>query len=141
MKAPRELAIAEHLLTKSYPSLNDPKILVSVLTNTLAAIETAITQQLQTARKNHEIPPYSDTFNGKLNAFRMHLAKKKGVGKVDLMMISEMQELLTDNQQAPTTFRRQDQFVIADNDFNLKTLTPEKAKTFLQRTKTLIKKL
>lgn len=141
MPADRKLSIAEHLLTKSYPALEDPKILLSVLHNILGAVEDAVTDALAQARENNDIPAHGTTFNQKLNAFRMHLAKQKGVTKVDLMMISEMQELLAEHAQAPTTFRRDESFVIADNDFNLKTLTPKKARTYLTRTKRFVEKL
>lgn len=141
MQAQRKLAIAEHLLTKSYPSLNDPKILLSVLQNTLEAIEEALTQRLQEARKNKEIPTYNTSFNGKLTAYKLHLANNSNLSRVDFMMISEMQELLEEHKQAPTAFRRNNNFVIADNNFNLKTLDEKKTRTYLKRTKKLINKL
>lgn len=140
MQAKRSLAIAEHLLTTSYPALQDPKILISVLTNIQAGINQAITEALQKAREQKDIPAYSDTYNGKLNAFRMHLAKQYNISKVDLMMITEIHETLLQAKQAPTTFRRKQEFIIADQDFNLTALTQEKAHTYLRRAKTLIKK-
>ncbi len=132
------VVIAEHLLNNSYPALKDPKILLSVVQNLLDAIEERVTASLEEARKNHEIPPYSDTLNGKLTAYRMHLAKKKGVHPVDFMLVSELQELLTQHDSAPVEFRRKDALVIADADYRLSTLTKEKTKTYIERTKSLL---
>ncbi|MFT4250147.1 MAG: hypothetical protein ACMXYD_02170 [Candidatus Woesearchaeota archaeon] len=137
----RQLAIAEHLLNKSYPALQDPKILLSVLQNLLAAIDEAITQHLQEARKNHEIPPYNNTLNGRLNAARMHLAKKKNITKVDFMMISEIQETLSEHEQAPTEFKKNNALYIANNDFHLTKLDEKKTKTYMSRTRTLLTRL
>jgi hypothetical protein len=137
----RQLAIAEHLLTKSYASLKDPKILLSVLQNLLDAIEAAITEQLVQARKNKEVPPYNNTFNGKLNAVRMHLAKQLQISKLDFMMISEIQELLTEHKQAPTEFRRKNALFIADESFSLKKIDVQKTKTYMSRTRTLLSRL
>ena len=137
----RQLSIAEHLLTKSYPSLKDPKILLSVLQNLLDAIEAAFTAKLQEARANKEIPPYSDTFNGKMNAVRMHMAKKLQISKVDFMMIGEIQELLQEHKQAPTEFRRKNALFIADESFSLKKIDVQKTKTYMSRTRTLLSRL
>lgn len=137
----RQLEIAQHLLTKSYPALQDPKILLSVLQNILEAIEHAFTAKLIEARKNHEIPPYSDTFNGKLNAVRMHLAKKLSIHKIDFMMITEIQELLAEQKTAPTAFRRKNAYIIADQDFKLTSLDEKKTKTYITRTRTLLSRL
>lgn len=134
----RQLAIAEHLLTKSYPSLKDPKILLSVLQNLLLAIEEYFTHELKSARENKEIPAYNDTFNGKINAVRMHLAKKLDISRIDFMMISEMQELLLEHQQAPTEFRRNNALYIADESFALKKIDSQKTKTYMSRTRTLL---
>lgn len=134
----KKLEIATHLLTHSYEAVGDPKILLSALRNVLDAIEMAITESLEKARKNHEIPPYGDTFNGKLTSFKMHLAKKKGITPMDFMMISELQELLIEQQRAPVEFRRKTAFVIADDDYHLRTITPEKTKTYIQRARSII---
>ena len=137
----RQLAIAEHLLTKSYPSLKDPKILLSVLQNLLAAIDEAISKHLQEARSKHEIPPYNNTLNGRLNAARIHLAKQLDIKKVDFMMISEIQETLAEHEQAPTEFRRNNALIIADENFKLTKLDEQKTKTYMSRTRTLLSRL
>jgi len=136
-----KLSVAQHLLTQTYPALQDPKILLSVCQNTLYAIEDALTESLEEARRTKQIPPYSETFTGKLQAFREHLAKKKGVGPIDFMLISELQELVAQHDSSPMEFRRKNAYVMADNDYTLHTLTAEKAKTFIQRAKSLISRL
>ena len=137
----RHLAIAEHLFTQSYPSLQDPKILVSVLQNLLDAIEEGITERLEIAREQKKIPAYSTTLNGKLTAFKLHLSRDLTINPVDFMMISELQELLDQHKHAPTEFRRRADFIIADNDFTLHKISPEKTKTYIERTKSFVSRL
>lgn len=132
------LAIAEHLFRNSYSALQDPKILVSVVQNLLAAIEDRITLRLEEARERKEIPPFGDTSNAKLTAYKMHLAKKRGVTPVDFMLISELQELVQQHQTAPVEFRRKEAFIIADEGYSLHTLTAEKTKTYIERTKSIL---
>jgi len=137
----RHLAIAEHLFSQSYQSLQDPKILISVLHNLLSAIEEAITARLELARQQRKIPAYSTTFNGKLTAFKLHLSRELKVNPIDFMMIGELQELVQQQKQAPTEFRRNSDFIIADNDFQLHKISPEKTKTYIERTKSFISRL
>ncbi len=137
----RKLTIAEHLFTQTYPALDDPKILISVLQNLHGAIEDAITEKLEHARENKHIPAYSTTFNGKVTAFKIHLARDLKINPVDFMMIGELQELLQQQKQAPTEFRRKTDFIIADNDFHLHQISPEKTKTYIERTKSFVSRL
>lgn len=136
-----KIVVAEHLLNNSYRALGDPKILLSALQNVLDAIEDGITITLQKARENKEIPPYSDTFNGKITMLKMKLAKKKGISPMDFMMISELQELLNQHKHSSVEFRRKESFVIADDDYRLHSITPEKTKTYIDRAKSLLNRL
>ncbi len=137
----RQIAIAEHLLTQSYPALADPKILISALQNAYSAVDEAITHVLREAREKKEIPAYSTTFTGKLTAYKLYLAKKGTVTAIDFMLVTELQELLLAYQESSTAFRRKDAFVIADDAFHIKTLTPEKTNTYIQRIKSLLTRL
>lgn len=137
----KKLVVAEHLFTQSYRSLQDPKILISVLKNLLFAIEEVITFHLERARKERRISAYSDTFNGKLTAFKLHLARELEVNPVDFMMIAELQELLEQQARAPTEFRRKHEFIVADENFALHKISPEKTKTYIERTKSFVTRL
>lgn len=132
------LAVAQHLYSHSYHALGDPKILLSVAQNLLAAIEDRLTERLVQAREDKEIPPFGDTLNQKLTAYRMHLAHKRKVTPIDFMFIGELQELVASHDRTAMEFRRKDAFVIADEDYSLRTLTPEKTKTYIERTKSLL---
>lgn len=138
---PQKITVAEHLLTQTYPSLQDPKILVSVLQNVLEALEDGVTRALDEARRNHEVPPYSDTLNGKLTAFKLHLAKKKGFTPIDFMLISEIQEILSQHKISPVEFRKKNILVIADEEYHLRTLSEDKTKTYLRRAKALLARI
>ena len=57
------------------------------------------------------------------------------------MMISEMQELLHEHRKSDVEFTRKGAYVMASKDFALSTITLEKLKTYLSRSKTLFSKI
>ncbi len=135
------IAVAQHLLTQTYPGIKDPKLLLAIVKHIRDGIDDGITKTLEKARKNKEIPSYGTTFNGKLTTFKMHLARKLGVNPVDFMMIAELQELIIEHERSPVEFRRKNTFVIASNNYTLRTLNEQKVKTYLQRAKKFLKQI
>ena len=88
------------------------------------------------------IPAYNETsFAAKLSLFKGDLAKRYNLGHIDIAMVSEMQELLASHKTSALEFARKGTYVMADDDYRLQTLSVEKVKTYLTRTKTLYTKI
>lgn len=136
-----KIQVAEHLLNQTYPALKDPKILLSVLQNVHDAIDEGITAALTKARDNKEVPAFGSSFTQKVEHLRKHLAGKLKVTPIDFMFISELREILKRHEDSSVEFRRKKSFVIADDDFHLSSITPEKTKTYIARAKSLLSRL
>ena len=139
--AKRRLLVADHFLTQTYPLLQDPKLLVSVLEGLLCSIEEMVDAVLVYERNAGLIPAYGENFPAKLSVLKGDLAKKYGLTHVDVAMLSDMQELLLEHKKSDVEFPRKGAYIMASKDFSLSTVTLEKLKTYLTRSKTLYTKI
>lgn len=140
--AKRRLQVADHFLTQTYPQLGDPKLLVNILDGVLKACEELIDAALITEHTAGRLGAYHETNTAaKIMLFTGDIGRRFGLSTVDLHMISEMQEILHEHREAAMEFQRNGKLVMANDEFNLITLSPEKIKTYLSRTKTLFTKV
>lgn len=141
ISAKRRIQVADHFLTQTYPLVQDPKLLLSVLSSTFKAIEETVDAILHHERAQDRIPAYHEgNFAAKLALLRGDVAKRYGFGHIDLAMITEMQELLHLHKASAMEFPRSGKYVMASDDLEIATVSVEKVKTYLTRAKALYQK-
>ncbi len=97
---------------------------------------------LGAARAAGAIPQYHESFAGKLAAMQSEAMRRRyALSSLDAHMLSEMHEIVEEHKKAATIFPRNGTLVVADDNFQLRTLSVEKLKTYLERSKSLYTKL
>lgn len=129
--AKRRLLIADHFLTQTYPFVQDPKLLLNALEGIFIAAGEIMDAVLAHEHKQEL------TFSGKLGVFKGDIGKKYGFSHIDTHMFAEMQELLHEHKESAMEFQRKGQLYMASDNFKLTSLSIEKIKTYLSRTRTL----
>ncbi len=140
-KALRNLKIATHLLTQSYPLLQDPKLLLAVLQNLFLAMAHAMTAILAHEREWKRIPAFSDNFDARFDLLKLKVAPRQKIPAEQLQMILDIRALVSAHKEASVTFARKDAFVICEEGYRLKTLTVQDMKTMLAKTKVFIQQM
>ena len=130
-EATRRIQVADHMLTMTYPLINDPKLLIAVLSNLIKSMDASISAAL--ARENI---PFNNTLQGRLAAYKRHLTRKLGIPPETLRAYEDMQATLKEHAASPVTFRRNEKFVICNEGYKLRTLTPMTAKKYVALTRT-----
>jgi len=134
----RRIQVADHFLTQTYQLVQDPKLLLNILDGIIKATEEMIDAMLMHERDTGNIPAYNETsFAAKLALLKGELGKKYQLTQIDVHMITEMQELIHEHKSSALEFQRKGTVVMADDDYKLSTITIDKIKTYLSRTKTL----
>ena len=139
--AKRKLKIADHMLNVSYKLVSDPKIMLSAATSLYTAVESAMSAALEYERIFKKIPMYSDNFDSKYTIFSTKLNKLHEITKDDLKLVTELREISQAHKKSPVEFTRKDKFVIASDDYDLKTLEVEDIKKYISRAKFFINKM
>lgn len=130
-EAARRIQVADHMLTMTYPLVNDPKLLIAVLSNIVKSMDENILKTL-----HRENIPFNDTEQGRLTAYKRYLSRKLKVPQETLRAYEEMQATLKEHAESPLAFRRNEKFVICNEGYKLRTLTPATAKKYIVLAKT-----
>jgi len=145
--AVRKLNIADHMLTMTYPLVQDPKLLLAVLKNIFSAMENAMSSVLHYERLFKRIPQFQESFESKLTLFKSRVQPKYSINGEYIKILYELREIIVEHKHSPVEFARKDKFVICSDNYKMKTISvPEiknyiaKAKTFIQATNFIISK-
>lgn len=137
-KAIRCLRTADHLLTQTYPFVQHPKLLLTVLENIFLAMSNAMAAILQSEFRHKRIPMFGETFDDKLNAVKLHIAQRYHLKGEDLTMAAEIKSILLAHKKSPMEFIRKDVFVICGDNYQLQTLSAQQIKAYYARAKVFI---
>lgn len=129
-----KIKAADHMLTQTYNSLKDTRILVSVLTNLWEGAENAMEAILHYDRAFHKIPPFHDNFGSKLLLFKNTSASIHSLQNF-VPFLNQVNEIFEGHKNSPVEFSRQDSFVICDDSYRMKIVTAKDLKGFIDEAK------
>ena len=133
-RARRSLQIAEHMITRTYPLVNDPKLILAVADDIYTAVMSSMTAIL--VRKNQD---FSDDFSSRFAVFQK-IAPDYGFTSEDMAFIKEINNIISEHEESPVEFARKDRFVICDNEYDCKSISLEDMKNYLFRARLFIEK-
>ena len=134
-KSQRNLEIAEHILTVTYPLLKDPKLLLGVCENTFLGLTNSMSSVLSYELAFKRIIPYKDNFEGKYSVFCRKIVPRYNVKKEHLDLLQDVKSLVLKHRKSPVEFARKEKFVICDNGYQCETLEAPKLKGYLDKAK------
>ena len=140
-KARRNIHIADHMLTQTYPLVKDPKLLLAVMDNVELALGNGMDALLQFEREAKNIPPYHDSFDAKFNVLKLRLAAKHKLDADQLTMIYDVRNMIAKHKDSPVEFTRQDKFVICSEEYDLTSISTDQMKQFINKAKTFLNKV
>ena len=133
--ANRQVQIADHLLTVTFPMVNDPKLLLSVVEHSRRALEDAADAVVDyhVSRGEYELPEH-----GKRDAV-VAFADLAKIRRPDIderdeavRLVHEFRQTLQEHKEAHNAFKREDKLVIATDGFSrIKELSPQELKRSL----------
>jgi len=145
--AQKKLKIADHMLTMTYPFVQDPKLLVAVVENLFLALTNAMGSVLHYERVFKRIPGFQDTFTSKLAVFQEKCVERYNIDKEHVKLMQDLRDIIIAHRESPVEFSKNDKFVICSDDYRMKTISlndikeyVKKTKLFIQKTNTLISK-
>jgi len=135
--ARRKLAVADHLLTQTYPLVQDPKLLLTVLQNIAEAIDASITYALLHEAAAKRIANVPEGSGERLEAFRQ-TAARYGVPAEFFRFVEELRAVLLEHHTSAVEFVRKQQYVICDEAYRLRTLDEAALTRHVEKTKALL---
>ncbi|MCD6464010.1 hypothetical protein J7L02_00600 [Candidatus Woesearchaeota archaeon] len=140
-KAMQSVRIADHMIVMTYQTVQDPKLLLAVVKRLQSAVLLAIKSAVKHERLWKRIPPTLDTEESLTRVFTEKIAKRYNVKPELLRIIRELSEIVQFHKSSPIEFSRHGKFVIATNDYKLRTLTKDHVKQLVIKTRALIQSI
>lgn len=134
----KKIGIADHMLTQTYPLIQDPKLLLAVLENVFLALANSMGAILHYERLFKRIPPFQDNFDSKYNMFRAKIVDKYGIERKYVEVINEVKDMIVQHRKSPVEFTRKDKLVICNGDYKMKTISVDNIKQYIADTKEFI---
>tara|TARA_Y100000310_G_C20373496_1_gene664640 strand:- start:233 stop:739 length:507 start_codon:yes stop_codon:yes gene_type:complete len=139
--AGKKIQIADHMLTMTYPMVKDPKLLLAVMENIFLALTNSIGSLLHYERIYKRVPPFQDTFVSKFNVFRQKCQKRLNIDNEAILMVQEIKEIILQHKKSPVEFTRNNSFIICSEDYRMKTITLEKMKNYILKSRLFVQNI
>lgn len=136
--ARKKLSVAEHILTQTYPLVKDPKLLIAVLQNVNDAVESGIDAMVAYEHRMKRIPPPGNDFDSRFVSFSRHVVPGYGIPAEFLRFVGELRETMREHRKSPIEFVRKERFVICNESYKVRTLSPDQLKRHVGKAKAFI---
>jgi len=137
-EADQALQVADHMLTVTYPLVQDTKLLLSVTINLYKGMTKGVSAILSYERLFKRIPPYPESFYPQLQFFKARCTRRYNLNPEYLQLMEKLHEIVEMHKHSPIEFRRQDKFVICSDNYRLSTITLQQLKEYLAKAKLFI---
>lgn len=134
----KNLKVADHMLTMTYPLVQDSKLLLAVMQNIFLALTYSMGAVLHYERLFKKIPPFQDNFSSKFNMFKAKCVPKYRIDTKYIQFIQDVKDIILQHKKSPVEFVRKDRFVICSNDYKVKTISLDNIKEYLDKTKSFL---
>jgi len=129
----RHIMVADHILTMTYPLVNDPKLLKLVIKNIYNALnETLSLLYYYDTKKKTEESYLSKIFKSK------HIMQKYGISTGYIKFLNEIHEVMYNQENSEIEFVRKDKFVFASKDYDLNIISTDRMKDYLAKAKLFV---
>ena len=135
------LKTADHLTYITYPLLKDNKLIISITENLTEAMTKAMEALLYYDHYYKRISYFPNDFKSKLETFKLSCVPRYNIDRSFILMLQDLKELVDLRKQSKMEFIRNNKYVIALNNFDMKSLSYEKVKKFLNDSKPFFNKL
>jgi hypothetical protein len=139
-EAENAVGIAHHLITKTFPLSQDPKILLSILKNIRISHENILLAVLDNPFLRPKISR-SASFIVKFDRFKDLMITKSLLTPSEFVVIQLVEDDWNTHASSDVEFARKQKLIMADNNYQLKQLTPEKITQYISQTQIILKKL
>jgi len=137
-RAKRNVQIADHMLTQTYPLVKDPKLLIAVLDNIFLAMSNAMDAILFHERSLKNIPPFHNSFESKFDVLKLRVAGKHDLENEHLMFMQDIKNLIAQHKASPVEFARKDKFVICSQEYDLTSVSLDEMKRFINKARSFV---
>ena len=141
LEAKKAFETADHLAYVTFPLVNDSKLLLLITENVQRALNHSMNALLSYDELYKRIPPLPSDFSARFELFKNFTARRYNISRENILLIGDINSILTHRRKSPIEFARKDKFIIASDTYKLKMLTLNKVRNYVLASKKFIDKV
>tara|TARA_Y100000031_G_C8201259_1_gene376300 strand:+ start:784 stop:1257 length:474 start_codon:yes stop_codon:yes gene_type:complete len=134
-KAKKQLQVADHMLTQTYPLVQDPKLLLSIVESLYASLQEAVAAMIAYEHYHKRLSSVPTNFEGQLNTFKLELANRYKIKADMINFVHTVKQSIKLHKESPVEFSRKNTFVMCTKDYKTKVLTVKELKGWVAKGK------
>lgn len=140
-EANKAFETADHLAYMTYPLVNDKKILMLIAEHVHKALLKGMEAFLYYDSLYKRISIMPTSFENQFSIFKNYTTRRYKLPSDVVVLIREIDDLIKHREMAPMEFTRRENYIIASNNYKLKTVSIEKVKRYVKETKYFLERL
>ena len=136
-----ELDSAEHLLFVTFNLNKDSNFIFAVTNQLINSVELSLESLLTYERKQRNIEPFPKQFNVMADTFKKKVAERREFDPVTIGFLRKMVELELSLKSSSIHYRRDDNYVVADQDYSTTSYDMSTIKTYFSQAQDFVNKV
>ena len=137
----RQVMIAEHMLTQTYPLVNDEKLLLGIADKIHKSIGLSLKAVLDFEKKYKRIPAFQENFAYMFNMFKKKCQERYQVNDDLINSFESLHGIIEEHIKTPVEFARKGKFVICVDEYEMRTISPDDLKEQINYVQKFISKI
>lgn len=138
--ANNKIATADHLTFVTYPSVREPKLLLSIIEDIFVSLSAAMDAVLLYERMFKRVSPYTSDIQTRIDVFKTKCAERYNFNRATLVMMMDIYRLMEFQKKSAMQIAKTDKLVIFEDDYRMKSITIESVKNYMALSKPFIEK-
>ena len=140
-KANSLLEIADHLAFVTYPMVKEPKLAFTISEHLYNACVNAIDAIFYYEYRYKRLDILPDKFTTKMIILKRQVGPRYNIDRKQIFAIEDMHNMLEDRKKSQVEFTRHDKMVMFHPDYEIKTLTMERVKSYVYESKSFLERI
>jgi len=137
VESQKSMKLADHVLTMTYPIVQDPKVLKVVLNNVYESMFKTLGYLLNYERYYKDIPPFTENYSVMVEIAKPIFIKYK-ISSGYIGFLYEIKETVDSQKQSDVEFVRKEKVVFASKDYDLNSISVKELKEYIAKAKLFI---
>ena len=134
----KNLKIADHMLTVTYPLVKDPKLLISVVENIFLSLTNSMAAILYLDNMYKVVPTFNDDFSSKYETFKKYCVDRLKIDKEYISLMQTIKGIISAHKKSKVEFAKKDRLIICNDTFDIKSIDKEKLSDYVEKTRSFV---
>ena len=141
-KANKLFEVADHLTFVTYPVVNEPKLIFTIMDHVLNSCVAAMDALLYYEYVYKRINSYNkDNFIEKINLFKQQVAPRYNIDRKQIFIMEDIKTILDHRKKSKMEFAKKNEMIMCSDTYDVKTVTVDKVKSYVYESKNFLNKI